>query len=81
MNGTYGTFFPFWVVVTHFLNIFFMLLLARSGLEVLSAFPKFYWNDGCPPRREWLRLSKKVFTPTPGARGALWTRKYPGHPW
>ncbi len=53
--------FPWWVVVTHFLNIFFMLLLFRSGLEVLSAFPKFYWRDGCPPGREWLRLSKKVF--------------------
>jgi hypothetical protein len=34
-------FFPYWVVVTHFLNIFFMLLLARSGLEILSAFPKW----------------------------------------
>jgi hypothetical protein len=26
-----------------------MLLLARSGLEVLAAFPKLYWNDHCPP--------------------------------
>jgi len=54
-------FFPMWIVVTHFLNIFFMLLLFRSGLEVLSAFPKFYWSDDCPPGREWLRLSKKTF--------------------
>jgi DMSO/TMAO reductase YedYZ molybdopterin-dependent catalytic subunit/thiosulfate reductase cytochrome b subunit len=54
-------FFPLWVVITHFLNIFFLLLLARSGLEVLSAFPKLYWNDGCPPGREWVRLSKKTF--------------------
>lgn len=30
-------FFSLWVVVTHFLNIF-MLLLARSGLEVLFEF-------------------------------------------
>jgi DMSO/TMAO reductase YedYZ molybdopterin-dependent catalytic subunit/thiosulfate reductase cytochrome b subunit len=55
-------FFPYWVVVTHFLNIFFMLLLARSGLEVLSAFPKLYWYDDCPPGREWLRLSKKMYS-------------------
>lgn len=54
-------FFPWWVVVTHFLNIFFLLLLARSGLEVLSAFPKLYWNDDCPPGREWARFSKKAF--------------------
>lgn len=54
-------FFPWWVVVTHFLNLFFLLLLARSGLEVLSAFPKLYWHDDCPPGREWLRLSKKMY--------------------
>lgn len=54
-------FFPLWVVITHFLNIFFMLLLFRSGIEVLSAFPKLYWHDDCPPGREWLRLSKKVY--------------------
>ncbi len=54
-------FFPYWVVVAHFLNLFFMLLLFRSGLEVLSAFPKLYWHDDCPPGREWLRLSKKMY--------------------
>jgi len=54
-------FFPFWIVITHFLNIFFMLLLFRSGIEVLSAFPKLYWHDDCPPGREWLRLSKKMY--------------------
>ncbi|QNN53249.1 molybdopterin-dependent oxidoreductase [Nocardioides mesophilus] len=54
-------FFPYWVVVTHFLNLFFLLLLFRSGIEVLSAFPKLYWRDDCPPGREWLRFSKKTF--------------------
>ena len=54
-------FFPWWVAVTHFLNLFFLLLLARSGLEVLSAFPKLYWYDDCPPGREWARFSKKMY--------------------
>lgn len=54
-------FFPWWVVVTHFLNIFFMVLLFRSGLEVLSAFPKLHWHDDCQPGRQWLRLSKKMY--------------------
>ncbi len=54
-------FFPLWMVITHFLNIFFLLLLARSGLEVLSAFPKLYWHDDCPPGREWARFSKKNY--------------------
>ena len=53
-------FFPMWVVITHFLNLFFMLLLFRSGFEVLSAFPKLYWHDDSPPGREWLRLSKTM---------------------
>jgi DMSO/TMAO reductase YedYZ molybdopterin-dependent catalytic subunit/thiosulfate reductase cytochrome b subunit len=51
--------FPLWVVVTHFLNVFFLLLMARSGLEVLSAFPKLYWRSDCRPGHEWLRLSAK----------------------
>ncbi len=55
------SFFPWWIVITHVLNIFFMLLLFRSGLEVLSAFPKLYWHDDCPPGREWARFSKKMF--------------------
>ena len=55
------TFFPMWVVITHFLNLFFMLLLFRSGFEVLSAFPKLYWHDDSPPGREWLRLSKTMY--------------------
>ncbi|GAA3223744.1 hypothetical protein GCM10017691_11050 [Pseudonocardia petroleophila] len=54
-------FYPLWVAILHFLNLFFLLLLARSGLEVLSAFPKLYWHDGCPPGREWARFSKKTF--------------------
>src|SRR5690242_6081640 len=33
--------------------------MARSGLEVLSAFPKLYWREDCRPGREWLRLSAK----------------------
>jgi len=49
--------FPLWVVVTHFLNIFFLLLMARSGLEVLSAFPKLYFRSDCRPGHEWLRFS------------------------
>jgi DMSO/TMAO reductase YedYZ molybdopterin-dependent catalytic subunit/thiosulfate reductase cytochrome b subunit len=63
-------FFPYWVIVTHFLNIFFMLLLARSGVEVLSAMPKLYWHDDCPPGRQWLRLSKKNFS---ADSRTLWT--------
>jgi len=52
---------PLFVIVTHWLNVLFLLLMARSGIEVLSAFPKLYWQDDCPPGREWARFSRKAF--------------------
>ena len=52
---------PVFVIVTHWLNVLFLLLMARSGTEVLSAFPKLYWSDDCPPGREWARFSTKMF--------------------
>ena len=45
----------------HFLNLLFFTLLARSGIEVLSALPKLYLSDHCPPGRDVVRFSKKVF--------------------
>lgn len=54
-------FFPVWVIITHFLNIFFLLLLARSGIEVLAAHPKLYWSDDCPPDRTWARFTRKTY--------------------
>lgn len=33
--------FPIWIVVGHFANMCFILFMGRSGLEVLSAMPKF----------------------------------------
>lgn len=61
--------FPLWVIITLFLNLLFMTLLARPGIEVLSAFPKLYWIElffwaGVDP------VSKKVFRS--GSR-ELWT--------
>jgi methionine sulfoxide reductase catalytic subunit len=51
--------FPFWLRATHFLNLLFLSLLVRSGLEILSAHPKLYWNDDCTPGTEWLRFTRK----------------------
>jgi thiosulfate reductase cytochrome b subunit len=54
--------FPLWLVLTHFLNILFLTLLGRSGLGILSAFPKLYLNDDCHPGREFIRFSKRTFS-------------------
>src|SRR5680860_823072 len=51
--------FPLWLRATHVLNILFLSLLVRSGLEILSAHPKLYWNDHCAPGSEWLRFTRK----------------------
>lgn len=53
--------YPWFVVITHALTILFMLMLARSGIEVLASLPKLYSNDACPPGRELARFSSKMY--------------------
>lgn len=60
--------FPVWVRAAHILNILILTLLMRSGLEILSSHPRFYWNDACRPGSEWLRFTRK--SPAPGQ---VWT--------
>jgi methionine sulfoxide reductase catalytic subunit len=55
--------FPVWIRVTHFLNFLFVMLLIRSGIEILSSHPRLYLNDGCTPGSEWLKFTK-VKVPT-----------------
>ena len=66
MDSAAGFGFPVWLCATHFLNILFLTLMARSGLEVLSACPKLYLSDDCQPGREVLRFTKKRFSPSGG---------------
>lgn len=49
--------FPAWVRLTHFVNFFFLLVLVRSGLQILVDHPRLYWNVHCTPGSEWLRLT------------------------
>jgi len=51
--------FPFWLRFAHFINIIFIILLIRSGIEILSAMPKLYWNDHARPGSEWLKFTRK----------------------
>jgi methionine sulfoxide reductase catalytic subunit len=51
--------FPFWIRFAHFINIIFITLLIRSGIEILSALPKLYWRDDCRPGTEWIKFTKK----------------------
>jgi len=62
--------FPLWLRGTHYINLLFMVLLIRSGLQILFDHPRLYWNVHCTPGTEWLR-----FTPIEVPRDRLWTAK------
>jgi hypothetical protein len=44
--------FPFWLRFAHFINVIFITLLIRSGIEILAALPKLYWKDHALPGTE-----------------------------
>jgi sulfoxide reductase catalytic subunit YedY len=51
--------FPWWVGLTHYINLLFIGLVIRSGLQIAGAHPRLYWNDGCDPDSAWLNLVRK----------------------
>jgi len=65
--GTVGI--PVWARWQHFFNLFLMIFILRSGLQILSDHPRLYWTRHCTPGRDWFRAQKPV-PPDP-----LWTAK------
>ena len=62
--------FPGWLRISHYLNFFFLILLVRSGLQILMDHPRLYWTVHSTPGEEWLRL-----TPVEVPRDRLWTAR------
>jgi len=62
--------FPAWIGLTHYVNLLFIVLLARSGLQILMDHPRLYWNVHCTPGSEWVR-----FTPVQVPLDRLYTAK------
>ncbi|MET0464253.1 MAG: molybdopterin-dependent oxidoreductase [Chitinophagaceae bacterium] len=62
--------FPAFVRFTHWINLFLLLLLIRSGLSILMDHPRLYWNNNCQPNSEWIR-----FTPLKVPTDKVWTAK------
>jgi methionine sulfoxide reductase catalytic subunit len=62
--------FPAWLRLTHYVNLLFLVLLVRSGLQILADHPRLYWNVHCTPGSEWLRL-----TPVVVPQDRVWTAK------
>jgi DMSO/TMAO reductase YedYZ molybdopterin-dependent catalytic subunit/thiosulfate reductase cytochrome b subunit len=60
---------PGWVAAQHFLNLFFMIFIIRSGIQILSDHPRLYWTRHSTPGRDWFRIQKPV------PADPLWTAK------
>jgi methionine sulfoxide reductase catalytic subunit len=60
--------FPLWLRINHFINLFCIFVLMRSGVQILADHPKLYWNDDTTPGTEWIKFGKKVMP-----RDRLWT--------
>ena len=58
--------FPTWLRVTHYVNFLFIILLIRSGLQILMDHPRLYWNVHCTPGTEWLRQGSALVEPSRG---------------
>jgi len=60
---------PIWVAVQHFFNLFLMIFIIRSGLQILSDHPRLYWTRHSTPGKDWFRIQR----PVPNV--PLWTAK------
>jgi methionine sulfoxide reductase catalytic subunit len=60
---------PAFVRWTHLLTFFFLVIIVRSGLQVLADHPRLYTQVHCTPGREWLRFRGPVPT------DRVWTAK------
>ncbi|MEO9221665.1 MAG: molybdopterin-dependent oxidoreductase, partial [Mycobacteriaceae bacterium] len=60
---------PWWARWQHFFNLFFLLFILRSGLQILSDHPRLYWTRHSTPGRDWFRIQKPV------PADPLWTAK------
>jgi sulfoxide reductase catalytic subunit YedY len=43
---------PVWARWQHFFNLFLMIFILRSGLQILSDHPRLYWTRHCTPGRD-----------------------------
>ena len=61
--------FPLWLRLLHFMNLFFMAFIIRSGVQILADHPRLYWKRDSTPGTEWFRFQKEVPT------DRIWTSK------
>jgi sulfoxide reductase catalytic subunit YedY len=59
-NASVG--FPAWLGWQHFLNLFLMIFIIRSGVTIIADHPRFYWTRHSTPGKDWFRMQKPVPT-------------------
>jgi DMSO/TMAO reductase YedYZ molybdopterin-dependent catalytic subunit/thiosulfate reductase cytochrome b subunit len=74
-NSLHQQGFPLWIGITHYINLFFIILLIRSGLQILLDHPRLYWNVGCQPGTEWIRFTPVKMPPPEVEADRVWTAK------
>ncbi len=60
---------PAWAGAQHFLNLFLMIFILRSGIQILTDHPRLYWTRHSTPGKDWFRIQKPV------PADPLWTAK------
>lgn len=63
-----GDTLPLVIVITHFINLFAVILLIRSGIHILADHPLLYWTDHTRRDNYWLKFGKKKMP-----KDKLWT--------
>lgn len=51
--------FPAWLRTAHWIDVLFIGLLARSGIQILASYPRLFLNDDCTPGHEWLKFTRR----------------------
>ncbi len=58
------------VMILHLVNLFCLLILIRSGIQILYDHPKLYWTDHTTDDNWWIRFGKKLMP-----KDRLWTAR------
>ncbi|MBP9852822.1 MAG: methionine sulfoxide reductase catalytic subunit [Patescibacteria group bacterium] len=65
-----GLSLPILIVALHLVNLLCLILLIRSGIQILYDHPKLYWTDHTTDDNHWLRFGKKIMP-----KDRLWTAR------
>lgn len=59
---------PTLIIIAHLVNLFVLIILIRSGIQILYDHPKLYFTDDTEDDNWWLRFGKKLMP-----KDKLWT--------